>query len=316
MTFLIKKLKRRIRIKFVNYFKNSKIYNFFYVSFWHYLLIKPKTYNNSNLYFSAVPNRGAGIGHQLANWIAGYYFSQYFDLKFAHIPFASDKWEHFLGFYQNEVTVNELLKNGYKLVRIPLFNEQDNKQIEIIKKIILSYSGERIVFLAEQDQFYRAQYPISEVLKQKFYSCPVRKEENLIFNKDEFNIAIHVRRGDIVQNNGRENPNLTMRFQDNEYFINALNIALENFKDENNIHIYLFSQGKKEDFKEFEQFNNLTFCLDLDPQSSFLHMVYADALITSKSSFSYKPALLNNGIKFCPKDFWHDYPDDENWILI
>ena len=45
-------------------------------------------------------------------------------------------------------------------------------------------------------------------------------------------------------------------------------------------------------------------------------MVYADALITSKSSFSYKPALLNRGVKFSPKNFWHSYPNDPNWILL
>lgn len=51
-------------------------------------------------------------------------------------------------------------------------------------------------------------------------------------------------------------------------------------------------------------------------QASFLHMVYADALIMSKSSFSYKPALLNRGIKFCPADFWHGYPKTTDWILL
>jgi hypothetical protein len=42
----------------------------------------------------------------------------------------------------------------------------------------------------------------------------------------------------------------------------------------------------------------------------------ADLLITSKSSFSYKPALLSKGLKVCPKDFWHGYPDTSDWILV
>jgi len=53
----------------------------------------------------------------------------------------------------------------------------------------------------------------------------------------------------------------------------------------------------------------------MNAQDSFLHLVYADLLITSKSSFSYKPALLNNGIKICPKNFWHGYPNNKKWIL-
>jgi len=26
--------------------------------------------------------------------------------------------------------------------------------------------------------------------------------------------------------------------------------------------------------------------------------------------------LLSNGIKVCPKDFWHGYPDTDDWILV
>ena len=70
-----------------------------------------------------------------------------------------------------------------------------------------------------------------------------------------------------------------------------------------------------EDYPEFNRYDNLEWCLDMGAQDSFLHFVYADVLITSKSSFSYKPALLNKGIKVCPKNFWHGYPNTEDWIM-
>ena len=44
-------------------------------------------------------------------------------------------------------------------------------------------------------------------------------------------------------------------------------------------------------------------CSDMDEYMSFAHLIYADLLITSKSSFSYKPALMNTGIKVCPGNF-------------
>jgi hypothetical protein len=69
------------------------------------------------------------------------------------------------------------------------------------------------------------------------------------------------------------------------------------------------------DFLYFEALGNVELCLDMDAQSSFLHMVYADLLITSKSSFSYKPALLSRGIKVCPRNFWHGYPERYDWLL-
>ena len=54
----------------------------------------------------------------------------------------------------------------------------------------------------------------------------------------------------------------------------------------------------------------------MDAIDSFMHMVYADLLITSKRPFSYKPALLNRGVKVCPENFWHGYPDSEYWIMV
>jgi len=54
----------------------------------------------------------------------------------------------------------------------------------------------------------------------------------------------------------------------------------------------------------------------MSTKDSFLHMVYADLLITSKSSFSYNPALLSKGIKVCPKDLWRGYPESKDWILV
>lgn len=53
----------------------------------------------------------------------------------------------------------------------------------------------------------------------------------------------------------------------------------------------------------------------MNAKDSFLHIVYADVLITSKSSFSYKPALINRGLKICPENFWHGYPKSDDFVL-
>lgn len=89
---------------------------------------------------------------------------------------------------------------------------------------------------------------------------------------------------------------------------------MQRFKEQD-IVIYIFFQGSPHDFKELEQFEHIVWCLDMSARDSFLHMVYADLLVTSKSSFSYKPALLSDGIKICPKNFWHGYPKEKNWVL-
>ncbi|WP_289037004.1 hypothetical protein [uncultured Zobellia sp.] len=265
-------------------------------------------------YFSARPNPGAGIGHQMANWIAGYWWAKQFNLKFAHIPFSTDKWDTFLGFGEQEITVADLVSKGVKKRKLPLFDEGKPDQIALIKRIIESYSGKNMVFVCEQDQFYRDQFGVAGDIQKKFYGAAARKNDQLIYDKTYFNIAIHVRRGDIMTD--PNNPNLQMRYLANDYFEKVLTQVLEMVETEKPKHIYFFSQGAPNDYPEFAKFDNLHWCLDMGAQESFLHMVYADVLITSKSSFSYKPALLNKNIKVCPKKFWHGYPNTKDWVMV
>lgn len=307
------KIISKLRNLKIRYFRNTPLYPYFYFSYWHYLLYKNNTVNNSTCYYAARPNPGAGIGHQMANWIAGLWYARQFGLKFAYLPFSTKQWDDFFGFGENETTVVELKNKGYKIRKLPLFDENNKNEVELNKKIIKSYAGKKIVFIAEQDQFYKAQYGVMEDLKQKFYSAPARKNDHLIYSKDNFNIAIHVRRGDIMTN--PNNPNLAMRYLSNDYFEKVLRLVLDNIHTSKPVHIYFFSQGTPADYPEFSVFQNLHWCLEMNTQDSFLHFIYADLLITSKSSFSYKPALLNNGIKVCPKNFWHGYPNTKDWIL-
>ena len=272
-----------------------------------------------NQYFAAVPKRGPGIGHQIANWQAGLWWSWQFGLKFAHIPFAQSSWEHFLGYGNGLITLSKLKAQGYKIVHLPIFEETHPVEVQTIKEIISLYAGKEIVFLAEQDQEYHDQYGVQSFIQEQFYASPVRESDLTPYSQEHFNIAVHLRRGDIVIGQTNGDPNLTMRWLSNDYYTHVLDNVLPLAKKQTNkpIHIYIFSQGKKSDFPELEKYDNVHFYLDLNPESTFLSFVYADMLITSKSSFSYKPALLNkDGIKVCPKNFWHSYPDDEKWILM
>lgn len=311
---LLEKIKNKLWNTIVSNSKNKKYYPKLYKSYW-YSRFDQNNYSTSSFnYYAAIPNPGAGIGHQMANWITGYWFAQQFGLQFAHIPFSSTKWDFFLGFGEKEKNIEDLLSAGYSKVRLPLFSGQNQTEVELQKKIIASYSNKKVVFVAEQDQFYRDQFGIIDVLQKKFYNATARKADSLIYDSNHFNIAIHVRRGDIVIGHENQNPNLLLRWQGNDYFEKVLKNVLKNLKTPKPIAIYLFSQGVERDFTEFGQFKNLHFCLSMNAQDSFLHMVFADLLITSKSSFSYKPALLNKNIKVCPTDFWHGYPKAKGWV--
>lgn len=307
--------KERLNKYLINMTRETRFYPFLYRSYWHSLYAAPNNRQNDN-YLAARPNPGAGIGHQLANWTAGLWFSKQFGLQFAHIPFSNNAWEALLGFGEFNKHMDSLVKDqGYKVVKLPLFEEDDIHEVENVKKIIDSYANSKIVFILEQDQFYRDQYGISVALKQFFYNAEARKSEHLFYSSDFYNIALHVRRGDIEIGQIDQNQNLLMRWQENDYYYNVLQNIFKTISIEKPIKVYLFSQGRIEDYPEFKDMENIEFCLDVNAYDSFLHMVYADILVTSKSSFSYKPALLSNGIKICPKNFWHSYPDEKKWIL-
>jgi len=310
------KIKSRLWITIVKFSKSKNYYPKLYKCYWHLQINNTKGQNNNLNYYAAIPNRGAGIGHQISNWIAGYWFAKQFGLHFAHVPFSSDSWEHFLGFGEDELTLEGLLAIGYRKVKLPLFDGNNPVAFDLQRRIIQSYRGKKVVFVAEQDQFYQDQFGVITDIQQKFYASKARKNEELQFSNDYFNIAIHIRRGDIVTGLENENSNLQFRWQDNTYFEKVLDQVVANAITSKPIAVYLFSQGNKNDFLEFEKFTNFHFCLDWTAQDSFLHMVFSDVLITSKSSFSYKPALLSKGIKVCPKDFWHGYPKEQDWILV
>lgn len=303
------KLIRNLKSRFSQFINNTSLQYKAYPAYWHYKCNKRKSdIKESVFYLTQKPNYGAGIGHQLANWNSGLYYSQVFGCKFAHSSFSSPKWEQLLGYNENEVNAYELIQNKtFKKVSLPRF---DKNHIPLIQKIINSYKGKKILFILDTDQGYGNQYETYEILSEKFFKASARKEDKLIFEDKAFNIAIHIRRRMKIETDEVwENRGLN-----NSYFVSVLEKVLSVLQTTKKINIYLFSQGEKGDFKEFEKFSNLHYCMDMNPYDSFLHMVFADVLISSKSSFSYKPALISKGIKICPKTFWHLYPSTPDFI--
>lgn len=293
---------------------------YLFAAYRHYKLIGEIPDNEiqtQHLYLTQEPNRGAGIGHQLSNWNSGYHYAKMFGINYAYSTFSNQAWDSFLGFGEGEVTARELLKRGYKKRWLPYFDERSTEEVEMIRNIIRSYSGKKVVFYTELDQFYINQYEIMDDIRDKFDHASARQGEKLIYKPECLNIAVHIRRGDIVIGQENQDPSLTKRWLTTQYYARILTDMVKLMQEQDKSYqIYLFSQGKEEDFPELKNIPNLVYCLDMPPRESFLHMVRADILVTSKSSFSYKPALLSKGIRICPKNFWHGYPNAKEWILV
>jgi hypothetical protein len=316
---LYEKAKRKLRGILLQKIAGTAFQFSLYRSYWHMRLAgKSKNKREPGLqhFIAQKPNYGAGIGHQLANWNAGYYFSQFYHLSFAHFPFSNIKWEHLLGFGEKETSAGALLKDSsFRKVKLPRFDSEKEQDIVLIGNILQSYRDNKILFLLAQDQGYMRQCDTYIDLSEKFFTAPARKENKLFYTAGHFNIAIHIRRGDVADMKQSGDSNWEQRWLNNDYFVNVLQQVLAAIPASKDVQVYIFSQGKKEDYPEFSQFSHINYCLDTNAYESFVHMVYADLLISSKSSFSYKPALLSKGIKICPGNFWHSYPSTNDFIL-
>lgn len=302
------------------------------------------TVTETNVYIAQIPNQGAGIGHQMANYNCGLHLALKYGVGHAYVPFVDKDWDRFLGFEQNELTVKDLKRQGYKVKKMPSISIMGHDMLDAIVAYY-KQSGQKVILLTQIDEFYAKQYGVIPYIKRKFEEAEARKDDDKLLGDhaevllhknsskgedsvseqandnnhrlegvDFINIAVHIRRGDINSGQVSGDKQLTMRWLSNEYYEKVLDQVVSKLEDKK-INLFIFSQGDKKDYESYEKYGQVYYCLDMSPMESFIHMVRADILITSKSSFSYKPALLSDGIRICPKGFWHGYPDDEKWIV-
>ena len=313
------KIKRKVKMKFVDTIDGTPLQFRSYRAYWHAALFKRHTQpgGKNEQYLFLQPNPGAGIGHQLSNWNTAFYFAGFFGLHFAHSPFSSPSWENLLGLGVGEPTAKELMARGYQRVLLPKFDAANPAHLGLIGRIIDSYGGKKILFSLETDQGWLPQYETAPALQRKFFGAPARSadKDRLIYSPGEFNVAIHIRRGDIVAMRDASPEKWRQRWLDDDYYVNVLNTVLPRLDTGKKVVLYIFSQGLPKDFVDFLAMGDVRLCLDMNAPDSFLHLVHADLLISSKSSFSYKPALISKGIKLCPRYFWHQYPATADFIL-
>ena len=312
----LQKIKHRLWVYIgLKIFRNTWIYYFLYKSYWHSILNSKINYQKKmkKNYMSINVDPGAGIGHQISNYNACLWHAKKLNLIHTHTPFPNKKWEKVLGFNFSSICSKNILDKNYKKVKLPHFKEKNSIEVSKVKNIIRSYYNKKVIFFLEFNQSYKNQYGVAHILQKIFYSSPQRRKDKLIYKKRNFNIAVHIRLGDILINK----KILKQRYLNIDYFISAIKKSLSIIKTKKKTKIHIFSEHYIKSFSRLRKFQNIQFCYNLNQYKTFLHFIYADLLITSKSSFSYKAGLINRGIKLSPKQFWHKYPKNKkNWILL
>ena len=76
---------KKIWEKVIRLSRGTKYHKYFFPSFWHPLLFsthnKFQSVNNPVNFLTAIPNRGAGIGHQMSNYHSGIWYAVFFKMK-------------------------------------------------------------------------------------------------------------------------------------------------------------------------------------------------------------------------------------------
>ena len=136
------------------------------------------------------------------------------------------------------------------------------------------------------------------------------KKPKLIYDKNYVNVAVHVRRGDILEHQ----KDFGWKFHSDEYFISTM-YKLK--KQNKNIRFYIFSEDvtnkslKKfpnyfkncDIFSKFKKINDLDIKLIIDgcPYFALWHLFNSDILIASKGCFSGLPILFHSGKIVVPR---------------
>jgi hypothetical protein len=230
-----------------------------------------------------------GFGAQYQKSIQTYIFCKLHNLNFLYRPF--DTVEHN---YENDISYNDKLEELINL-KTNIENISNKKIIsEINFNIIITFFDNNVDLCCDN-------------LHMKFIKdCYWENKNRNFFENDKFNIAIHIRRENIVDN-GKAGERVTTP---NSYYINIMNQIRRKYR-EKNILFHIYSQGNIDNFKEFEN-NDVIFNINDDIIKTFMAFVSANILVISPSSFSYVAALISDGEVYYKK-FWHN--PKKNWIL-
>ncbi|WP_162785437.1 hypothetical protein [Polynucleobacter necessarius] len=137
------------------------------------------------------------------------------------------------------------------------------------------------------------------------------------------NIAVHIRRGDLLP--GRQFSDLSSRMLPDAWYLEILNIATKHLKGRLAIHI--FSEGKEgqyhsengQAFSWKEYFKDSPYevheHIDSNFMSTFHHLLHADLLIGSKSGMSHLAGMLSSQVKIMPH-MWHSYRGTNQLIEV
>lgn len=181
----------------------------------------------------------------------------------------------------NDIVYDEVIIRD-SITEDDIFNNKNDKKILI--KLMLPYN-------------------ILDSNPSIYYSClphlkSIKKNIN-IYNNNKLNIAIHIRRGDVI--NEPDNP----RYIPIDFYIDKINIIQSTYPDSIIYILTEITENNKNEFDIFKENSNIMLLNDIDTISTFEYFCNADVLIISRSTFSYLAGIYNTKSVYYNDGFWH-----------
>lgn len=198
--------------------------------------------------------------------------------------------------YENDPTFSN------RLIRCMNLDAKFNvtKPIQVIR-----YKGTENYAFCEANLTRLLETNAFKLIKQLFF-----EGKSTPYDTTFYNVAIHVRKHSAHDMRIHKRTN-----EPNAYYINVMRFIIENYKGTKPIRFHVHSQGGANN--EFTNFSatraEVVMHLNESVEDAFNGLVFADALATSASSFSYVAAMLTDGVVYY-KQFWHK--PSMKWVIV
>lgn len=262
----------------------------------------------------AIPHYTTGIGHSVMELNTAVVRAQRWGLKYMHMPLR-EPWEAFFSFGDDEDQYTTVMGRKPVIIDLPYVPFPDNpEQEKRLSDLIQGFRSEHlVVFRLFPKTSVFAQSEGSSFLRGKYMKRRIADPIENLHEDGKVNVAIHIRRGDIMAMMKAGVGSWKERYVDLDYFVDLAK-ELENLCGQDRVCFNIFSQGDLADFQAFDCLSNVHYRLDYDVFASFHNLALADVLVGSPSSFSYLPSLFSDGVKIFRSPFWHDLPDAPEWV--
>ena len=254
---------------------------------------------------------GEGAGSQVHSRLSTMIYAQRLGLTYLHSPLRnvarveggldvktwSDQWEQFFNL-------------GHGIERLGQPPQGDH--VQFVRKPQRAFLKSNRFYIVKHCHPISNKYPemfatLADQFRACYYSTPKPVLTGL--NPAAINVAVHLRRGEITKDGPHRD-----RYIEADHAAAKVMRALDTLPktDARPRVLHIHSEGKPSDFEPFLKLGAVLH-LNEDAYTTFHHLVSADVLYMTKSSFSYLAAILSKGECFYDP-FWH--PPLPGWRIL